>query len=247
MKKYNLKLKVIILIILTICSMGINSYAHSGRTDANGGHRDNKNKSGLGSYHYHCGGHPAHLHPNGVCPYSSKKAETTTTYSKPNTNNNKNTNKSETIKTEPTIIAVESIQIKEIITTLYVGDVKFLETIITPDNATDKKITWKSSDESIVKITTGGMITAMKSGTVDITGTTSNGKSSTITVSVEEKVKVEDNYSNNILSNSVNSTNTTNYKNNQEGLGAAAGVLTLSAVGGCGYLGYKKYNKNNKE
>lgn len=45
--------------------------AHSGRTDSNGGHRDNKNRSGLGSYHYHCGGHPAHLHPHGVCPYSS--------------------------------------------------------------------------------------------------------------------------------------------------------------------------------
>lgn len=48
--------------------------AHSGRTDAHGGHRDNKNKSGLGSYHYHCGGHPAHLHPNGVCPYSNSSA-----------------------------------------------------------------------------------------------------------------------------------------------------------------------------
>lgn len=43
--------------------------AHSGRTDGHGGHRDNKNKSGLGSYHYHCGGYPAHLHTNGVCPY----------------------------------------------------------------------------------------------------------------------------------------------------------------------------------
>lgn len=45
--------------------------AHSGRTDSSGGHHDNKNKSGLGSYHYHCGGHPAHLHDGGVCPYSS--------------------------------------------------------------------------------------------------------------------------------------------------------------------------------
>lgn len=45
--------------------------AHSGRTDSHGGHHDNKNKSGLGSYHYHCGGYPAHLHPNGVCPYQS--------------------------------------------------------------------------------------------------------------------------------------------------------------------------------
>ena len=43
----------------------------SGRTD---GHADIvtiKIKSGLGSYHYHCGGYPAHLHTNGVCPYDS--------------------------------------------------------------------------------------------------------------------------------------------------------------------------------
>ncbi|WP_138311747.1 MULTISPECIES: YHYH domain-containing protein [unclassified Clostridium] len=60
---------------------GMESQAHSGRTDANGGHRDNKNASGLGSYHYHCGGHPAHLHPNGVCPYAGgaqTKAQTQT-------------------------------------------------------------------------------------------------------------------------------------------------------------------------
>lgn len=45
--------------------------AHSGRTDRNGGHKDNKNKSGLGFYHYHCGDSPAHLHSDGVCPYAS--------------------------------------------------------------------------------------------------------------------------------------------------------------------------------
>lgn len=56
---------VCLLIPYTICG------AHSGRTDAYGGHHDYRNVSGLGSYHYHCGGHPAHLHPNGVCPYSS--------------------------------------------------------------------------------------------------------------------------------------------------------------------------------
>lgn len=47
------------------------AYAHGGKTDANGGHRDNKNVSGLGPYHYHCGGYPAHLHIGGVCPYKS--------------------------------------------------------------------------------------------------------------------------------------------------------------------------------
>lgn len=37
----------------------ITAEAHQGRTDAQGGHHDYKNKSGLGSYHYHCGGHEA--------------------------------------------------------------------------------------------------------------------------------------------------------------------------------------------
>ena len=55
--------------------------AHSGRTDSRGGHKDNKNKSGLGRYHYHCGGHPAHLHPNGVCPYDGVPASNTSSSS----------------------------------------------------------------------------------------------------------------------------------------------------------------------
>lgn len=64
-------------------------YAHGGRTDANGGHKDNKNTSVLGPYHYHCGGYPAHLHNGGICPYTSlveisisSSSETSTTNSK---------------------------------------------------------------------------------------------------------------------------------------------------------------------
>lgn len=55
------------LLIVSILITGAAS-AHSGRTDSSGGHRDNKNASGLGSYHYHHG-YPAHLHTGGVCPY----------------------------------------------------------------------------------------------------------------------------------------------------------------------------------
>lgn len=64
------KILTILLITLSLISININLFAHSGRTDSNGGHKDNQNKSGLGSYHYHCGGYPAHLHSNGVCPYA---------------------------------------------------------------------------------------------------------------------------------------------------------------------------------
>lgn len=64
--------KVLVLCMCVCLSISSTiSFAHSGRTDANGGHHDYQNKSGLGSYHYHHGLGP-HLHKNGVCPYSTK-------------------------------------------------------------------------------------------------------------------------------------------------------------------------------
>lgn len=70
----------IIIIIMILIVFPLTTFAHSGRTDSKGGHRDNKNKSGLGSYHYHCGGHPAHLHENGICPYAPKDKITINKY-----------------------------------------------------------------------------------------------------------------------------------------------------------------------
>lgn len=77
------KIKKAALLIMAILVIGcggtgysggvIIAQAHSGRTDSQGGHHDYQNKSGLGSYHYHHG-YPAHLHPNGVCPYETSEA-----------------------------------------------------------------------------------------------------------------------------------------------------------------------------
>lgn len=59
------------LVAISLCvALSISALAHAGRTDSNGGHRDNNNVSGLGSYHYHHG-YSAHLHPGGVCPYDN--------------------------------------------------------------------------------------------------------------------------------------------------------------------------------
>ncbi len=86
--------KVIAFIVITmLLSPGVDVFlntsivsmtadAHSGRTDSSGGHKDNKNKSGLGSYHFHCGGHPAHLHENGVCPYDTSSNSNSSTSGK---------------------------------------------------------------------------------------------------------------------------------------------------------------------
>ena len=48
------KIRIIsIIVILFVIFAGSSVNAHQGRTDSNGEHRENKNKSGLGSYHYH--------------------------------------------------------------------------------------------------------------------------------------------------------------------------------------------------
>ena len=79
-KGINKMKKKIISLSLAFCLMFTCSFAHSGRTDASGGHRDNKNVSGLGYYHYHCGGNPPHLHPNGICPYKTSVSSSNVAY-----------------------------------------------------------------------------------------------------------------------------------------------------------------------
>ncbi|HCA70679.1 MAG TPA: YHYH domain-containing protein [Lachnospiraceae bacterium] len=103
-KRINTFLVILLAVVISIAPIPI-SYtnavtveAHSGRTDSSGGHRDNKNKSGLGSYHYHCGGHPAHLHKNGVCPYSTSTTSSTSN----NTKSNKKTTSTSSNKAEST-------------------------------------------------------------------------------------------------------------------------------------------------
>lgn len=72
------QLRKVITIAICIALMSSVSFAHSGRTDSNGGHKDKNNVSGLGSYHYHHG-YSAHLHTNGVCPYDSPAEVKTST------------------------------------------------------------------------------------------------------------------------------------------------------------------------
>lgn len=264
MRKNKGKIISILLIALSVISIGITTYAHSGKTDSSGGHKDNKNKSGLGSYHYHCGGHPAHLHTNGVCPYSSSSSKKSTSSSSKSTTSSsskgkttssssstkvKTTTSKETKTTTPSTVAVTSIQINENIESMDEGDSKTLTVTITPNNATDKNITWKSSDDSILSVSATGEITAKKSGTAEIIATSSNGKVSTIKISVKGEIKeevkdlVKDNavvstatiYKNNITSNTTTDT--------QEDSNVVGGVAAVAILGGAGYWAYRKRKK----
>lgn len=61
-----------------------------------------------------------------------------------------------------------------------------LTAVVKPDNATDKSITWSSSDENVAKVDQSGNVTAVNRGTATITSETSNGKTAACTVTVEE-------------------------------------------------------------
>ena len=244
--KNNTKKKLLIsFITIGVICISLNTYAHSGRTDKNGGHKDNQNKSGLGSYHYHCGGNPPHLHSDGVCPYSSsKKSTSSSSSSKASSSKSSSSSSTKTTSTQPTTVIATGIQINEKVESLEVGEGKVLTATIEPSNVTDKSITWKSSDESIAIVTSSGQVIAKESGNVEITATTSNGKTSTLTIKVKEKPKVE----NTIITrtSTITGSNTLNNptSNNEEDVSGVGGILGLALLGGGGYWGYKKYKKS---
>lgn len=214
------------------------AFAHSGRTDASGGHRDNQNASGLGSYHYHCGGFPAHLHVQGYCPYrdifpakfsvsASKSSlgvgETATVSASVSPSNACSTNVTWE-SSDPNIVQVNDgkisalkygtatitattfnekvgsikITVKEIVADsvkiegindqkcpLFVGDSVQATAVISPENVDNPTIMWFSSDPEVATVE-DGMIVAHSGGTVIITAETSNGKTNSVELKVNE-------------------------------------------------------------
>ena len=79
---------------------------------------------------------------------------------------------------------------------IYVGESKAVTATVKPDDATNKELTWKSSDESIATVDNTGKVTGKKIGTATITATAQDGSgvsgSCTVTVlSPVKKVTVE--------------------------------------------------------
>lgn len=66
------------------------------------------------------------------------------------------------------------------------GETLQLTATIYPDSATNKTVTWKSSDKTVATVDESGLVTAVGNGTADITATTEDGgKTATCQVTVE--------------------------------------------------------------
>lgn len=70
--------------------------------------------------------------------------------------------------------------------TIIVGKTATVVFTVTPDNATDKTLTWSSSNESVAKVDGTGIITAVSAGVCTITATSNNGKTAECKVTVEK-------------------------------------------------------------
>ncbi len=86
------------------------------------------------------------------------------------------------------IVDPESISLSNYELLMRVGRTTNLIAIVRPDEATDKSVTWASSDESVATVNDNGDVTALKIGVTDVTATTVNGLTATCKVTVEPDI-----------------------------------------------------------
>ena len=92
-----------------------------------------------------------------------------------------------TVKVSTKVVAVTSITLDKTSLSMQVGETETITATVSPYNATDKTITWNSSDVSVATVA-DGKVTAKKSGTAIITaksGTYTADCTVTITVNTE--------------------------------------------------------------
>ena len=95
------------------------------------------------------------------------------------------------VKNEQDTVSVISISLDITSLKLVVGEYYTLEATVTPDNATDKTVLWKSSNESVASVV-DGKVTAMSFGTATITAQAGNEKATFCTVTVETLINEPD-------------------------------------------------------
>ncbi len=86
--------------------------------------------------------------------------------------------------TEPPV-SVTGVEIEAEETTVMKGDTLQLSVVVSPENATNKTVTWSSANENTATVNSNGLVTAIKAGETVITVTTNDGN---FTAEIELKV-----------------------------------------------------------
>ena len=117
----------------------------------------------------------------------------------------------------PTTVDVTGVSLNKTTTTLTVGDTETLTATVSPDDATDKSVTWSSDDTSVATVDPDGLVTAVGAGTANITVTTTDGSKTASCAVTVNAATVRSSVTLNANGGTINSGNITEYT---EGTGA---------------------------
>ena len=102
-------------------------------------------------------------------------------------NSNSVTSQAATLTVTAATVSVTGVSLDKTELSLTVGDTETLTATVAPDNATDKTVTWTSSNSTVATVDQNGVVTAVARGTAVITATAADGSgasaSCTVTVS----------------------------------------------------------------
>lgn len=117
---------------------------------------------------------------------TAKAAGTTTIYAVGKDENDNDVTGS--CKVTVSTIAVTGVSLDRTTTDLTLGSSVTLTATVSPTNATNKNVSWSSSNTSVATVTSGGVVTGAGLGTATITATTADGgKTATCTITVVEE------------------------------------------------------------
>lgn len=71
-------------------------------------------------------------------------------------------------------------------TVMDTGGTLTLTAVVSPDDASDKTVSWSSNDSAIAQVSSSGVVTAMAPGSATITASTVNGKTDRVTLTVRQ-------------------------------------------------------------
>ena len=87
----------------------------------------------------------------------------------------------------PPVVSVTGVTLNKTSTSIQVGGTETLTATVSPKDAANKKVTWKSSNAAIASVDANGKVTGVKAGEATITVTTEDGgKTATCKVTVSE-------------------------------------------------------------
>ena len=87
----------------------------------------------------------------------------------------------------PPVVSVKEVKLDKSELTLYEGDSEQLTETVLPEDATDKTVTWSSSNTGVATVSNNGVVTAKSEGSAKITAL-AGGKKATCSITVKAQV-----------------------------------------------------------